>query len=121
MKYFISTSGQLHAYEADGSQDSLIPADFVAATDAQVQAIQNHPKVEFIAPLTPRQIRQALTRAGLRSMVEGAVASGNQDLKDWWEFSSSFERKHPEVVGMGQALGQSDAQLDALWALGATL
>lgn len=74
-----------------------------------------------IAPISPRQIRQALTRAGLRTAVEAAVLAGDQDLKDWWEFSTSFERLNPQVVAMGVALGQSDAALDALWQLGASL
>lgn len=71
--------------------------------------------------LTPRQIRQALTRAGLRTEVEAAVAAGSQDLRDWWEFSTSFERMHPEVIGMQKALSVTDESLDLLWALGATL
>jgi hypothetical protein len=74
------------------------------------------------ASLTPRQIRQALTRAGLRTAVEQAVSlSGDQDLKDWWEFASAFERLHPKVVSMGEALNVSSSSLDDLWALGASL
>ena len=72
-------------------------------------------------PLTPRQIRMALTRAGLRDQVEAAVTAGDQDLKDWWEFSLSFERNHPLVTNMGSLLGQSEAQLDNLWSIGAAL
>lgn len=74
-----------------------------------------------IADLTPRQIRMALTRAGLRVQVEAAIALGDQDLKDWWEFSQTFERSHQEVQVMASALGQTAEQVDALWALGATL
>jgi hypothetical protein len=74
-----------------------------------------------IAPVSPRQIRQALTRAGLRASVEAAVAAGDQDTKDWYEFSTSFERLNPQVTAMGAALGVSDAQLDDIWILGATL
>lgn len=75
----------------------------------------------LFAPLTPRQIRMALSRAGLRETVEGAVSAGDQDLKDWWEWSQTYERLHPAVVAMGAALGQTDEAMDALWALGATL
>lgn len=74
-----------------------------------------------IAPISPRQIRQALTRAGLRTAVESAVAAGDQDLKDWWEFSTAFERLNPQVTAMAAALGVSTTDLDQLWALGATL
>lgn len=75
----------------------------------------------LIAPVSPRQIRMALTRAGLRAQVEAAIASGDQDLKDWYEFSITFERTNAQVAAMGQALGQTEAQLDALWTLAATL
>lgn len=74
-----------------------------------------------IQDVTPRQIRMALSRAGLRTSVEAAVAAGSQDLKDWYEFSTSFQRNQPLVVQMGIDLGQSPAQLDALWQLAATL
>lgn len=79
------------------------------------------PAATHIPPISPRQIRQALTRANLRSQVEAAVAAGSQGLKDWWEFATVFEREHLMVVAMGDSLGQTPAQLDALWALGASL
>lgn len=73
------------------------------------------------ASVSPRQIRQALTRAGLRTSVEAAVAAGDQDLKDWYEFATSFERANPLVAALGAALSVSDAQLDDLWILAGTL
>lgn len=75
----------------------------------------------LIPPISHRQIRMALTRAGLRAAVEAAVAAGSQDLKDWYEFSTAFERLNPQVVAMGEALSVSPASLDDLWALGAQL
>lgn len=71
--------------------------------------------------ISPRQIRMALTQLGLRTQVEAAVAAGDQDLKDWYEYSTFFDRNHPQVTAMAAALNVSDAQLDALWELGATL
>lgn len=71
--------------------------------------------------VTPRQIRQALTQAGLRNAVEAAVAAADQDTKDWWAASTAFERTHPRVQAMAAALGVSDAQLEALWTLAASL
>ena len=79
------------------------------------------PEPVIIPPISPRQIRMALSRAGLRTAVESAVAGGDQDLKDWYEFSTAFERNNPQVIAMGEALGQSSEALDALWQLGATL
>jgi hypothetical protein len=74
-----------------------------------------------IVPVSPRQIRQALSRVGLRTSVEMAVASGDQDTKDWYEYGTLFERSHPQVIGMGIALGVSSSDLDNLWLLAATL
>lgn len=71
--------------------------------------------------VSPRQIRQALTRAGLRASVEAAVAAGDQDTKDWYEFATVFERNNHVVAALGQALSVSDTQLDDLWRLAATL
>ena len=71
--------------------------------------------------VSPRQIRMALTRTGLRQLVETAVAAGDQDLRDWWEFSTTFERGNAQVEVMASALGVSPEQVDQLWALAATL
>ena len=71
--------------------------------------------------VTPRQIRQALNAMGLRASVEAAVAAGGQDLKDWWEFSTEVLRTHSTVLGVGQAIGKTPAELDALFTLAGSL
>lgn len=77
--------------------------------------------------IDPRQLRQALTRLGsldgvsYRDAVEAAVAAGDRDLKDWWEFSPTYRRDHHQVVAMAGILGATEAQVDAIWVLGATL
>lgn len=111
------------------SDGASIPADlanvdyaaYLAWVDAGNVPEPADPIPVVYAALTPRQIRQALTRANLRSEVEAAVVAGNQDLKDWWEYASEFERLHPQVVAMGAALGQTEQQLNDLWTLGASL
>lgn len=75
----------------------------------------------IITQISPRQIRMALTQMNLRSQVETAVAAGDQNLKDWYEFSTYFDRNHLQVIAMAQALNVTNAQLDLLWALAATL
>lgn len=74
-----------------------------------------------VTQISPRQIRMALTQMSLRSQVEAAVAAGDQDLKDWYQFSTFFDRHHPQVIAMAAALNVDDQELDTLWALGATL
>jgi hypothetical protein len=79
------------------------------------------PVIAVLQPISPRQIRMALTRVKLRDRVEAEVASGTQDIKDWWEFSTSFERNHPLVSEMATTLSIKNSDLDALWTLGLTL
>lgn len=71
--------------------------------------------------VTPRQIRQALTRFNLRTQVESAVAAGDQDVKDWWEFATQVEENHPMVVGMATALNVSESDLHDLFVLAKSL
>lgn len=88
----------------------------VIAAEAEAARIAAIP-----ASVSPRQIRQALTRAGLRTSVEAAVAAGDQDTKDWYEFATAFDRASPVVAALGVALSVSPSQLDDLWTLAETL
>lgn len=97
---------------------NLTTGDITELPDAEV--IEQTIAVS-IPSVSPRQIRQALTRVVLRQAVEDAVAAGDQDTKDWWEFSSPFERDHQVVIAMGIALGVSETQLDDLWLLAGSL
>lgn len=91
----------------------------VPLTPEEIAAIPP-PSISEIV-VSPRQLRQALTRAGLRNSVESAVDSGDQDLKDWWEFATEFRRTHPSVIGMASQLGVDSAALDSLFELAASL
>lgn len=88
----------------------------VIAAEAEAKRVAAIP-----VSVSPRQIRQALTRAGLRAQVEAAVAAGDQDLKDWWEFATAFERLNQHVIDMCAALGVSERQADDLWTLAGSL
>lgn len=79
------------------------------------------PPLQVISIVSPRQIRQALTRAGLREAVETAVSSGDQDTKDWYEFATEFDRYHEHVLMLAEALNVSESDLDNLWILAASL
>jgi len=122
--YYKDPQNNLHVLDS-ADYAYLLPTGCVQITDEESQSLADAALALTppapIPAISPRQIRQALTRVGLREAVETAVADGDQDLKDWWEFSTSYERLNPQVVSMGQALGQTDEQLNALWVLGTTL
>lgn len=75
--------------------------------------------------VTMRQARLALLQVGLLTQVNTAVAAmpGAQGdaARIEWEFSSTVERNRPLVQALGAALGLTDAQLDDLFRLAATL
>lgn len=71
--------------------------------------------------VSPRQIRQALTAVNLRTSVEQTITSSNQDMKDWYEFATEFERNNTHVISVGVALGVTELQLDDLWTLAGSL
>ena len=99
----------------------LLPKGSLPITDEEAESLRPVPPLPPIQPISPRQIRMALTRANLRTYVEAAVLAGDQDLKDWWEFSTSFDRLNPQVIAMGDALGKTTEELDSLWLLGTSL
>lgn len=122
MAYYRDTNNQIHWLD-DSAFEHLLPQGCVQITDEEALAIQeaNKPVPAPVTQISPRQIRMALTQLNLRSQVEAAVVAGDQDMKDWYEFSTYFDRNHPQVLAMATALSVTDAQLDALWKLGATL
>lgn len=52
MKHYLSPTNQIFAYELDGSQDHLIPEDYTSITNAQVDAIREQKKQDFLNSLT---------------------------------------------------------------------
>lgn len=89
----------------------------------QEELAERNSQVITIIPnaVSPRQIRMALTRADLRVPIEQIVQSGDQDLKDWYEYSTIFERNNPQVEAMATALGLTSQQVDDLWILASSL
>jgi hypothetical protein len=112
---------QNNLHDIDPEFIHILPEGCVQITDEEAETLRPVLPPPLIAAISPRQIRMALTRADLRTYVEAAVFAGDQDLKDWWEFSTSFERLNPQVIAMGEALGKTSEELDNLWLLGATL
>lgn len=59
------------------------------------------------------QLREMLTRRGIRASVEAAIAaSGDQILSDWYEYAPTIRRDSPKVEALRIALGISEADLD---------
>jgi len=57
MKHYKDSNNTLYAYELDGSQDHLIPSDFVAITDAEAEVIREEQRLARIAALSYKEKR----------------------------------------------------------------
>ena len=76
--------------------------------------------------VTTRQARLALLQAGLLSQIEAAIAGieeagQRQAVQIEWEYAAEANREHPWVQALATALGLTEAQLDDLFTLAATL
>jgi hypothetical protein len=70
------------------------------------------------APLsaTPYQFRAGLTAAGIRTQVETAVAaSTDQNVKDAYQFATSFVENDSFIVSMSAAIGLTADQVHAIF------
>ena len=89
-------------------------ADAEARTTAE--AIARIPK-----SVTMRQARLALLQSGLLGQVNAAVAAADEATKITWDYSSEVHRNHPFVATLATALKLTEAQLDGLFTLAASL
>ena len=78
--------------------------------------------------ITAAQLRLALLGIGITAVtVETAIDAmpGTDTQREaarvQWEYATFFPRQHPLVVGIGAALGLTEAQIDAAWLHAATL
>jgi len=107
-----SDQQQVAPCQSPSDPDYVAYANWVAAGNSPT-VISSTPIV--FGEISRAQLRLALEAAGLTAAVEAAIAAGPAALRIMWEDSQTFHRHHPMVIGVQQALGKSDAELDALW------
>ncbi len=68
-----------------------------------------------------RQARLALLQSGLLAQVDQAIQQGGDADKIAWEYATEVRRDDPLVQNLSAALSLTEAQLDALFTLAASL
>lgn len=94
-----------------------IPLEFVEDSDIAATVRSFQPGIS----VTPRQFRLALNATGMRQAIEDYVSAGSQDVKDTWEFATEIERNSQIIAAGAAELSLTEAQIDDLFALAATL
>lgn len=71
--------------------------------------------------VTMRQARLALAATELLATVNAVVAQADEATQIEWEFAATVDRGWPTLIALQGALGLTDAQIDDLFVLAATL
>ena len=80
------------------------------------------PIPEPVLIATKYKFRKALNILGMRDAVESAVeASSDIEVKDAWQYADVYQSDDPLAVGLGYALGKTDAEIQAVFELANTL
>ena len=112
-------------YELRSEQhtDYTYPVDGWYWFDTLDDAMAGMPK--SVQSVTMRQARLALLNAGLLDYVDAAINAMSEPQKTaariTWDYSSEVERNNATLVALASALGLTDADLDNLFAVAATL
>lgn len=117
------------------SQMDMLAAD-LGADAPQYQALMDEIAATYVPPapvppqvpqsVTMRQARLALNEAGLLDDVEAAIAAipnpaQKRKAEIEWEYAQEVQRYHGLVPTMATALGMTEAQIDDLFFLAASL
>lgn len=73
--------------------------------------------VEIPQSVTKRQGRQQMILMGLLSNVQAAIDTIEDETErllaqSFWDDSTQYERTHPQMIQLAQAMGLTDEQLD---------
>ena len=108
---------------------------WISSVTAKIGDSYNAETGEFTTPdaaptpipqvVTMRQARLALLQQGLLASIQPAIDALDEPHRSGanieWEYSQTVERTRPFVLTLGEALGLTDDDLDALFELAATL
>lgn len=71
--------------------------------------------------VTPLQMRKAIRASGLRALVVSYLQTADEATVEAWEYALTIERDNAMIAGAAAALGKTEAEIDDLFRLAATL
>ena len=108
-------------------KEEVLAQAYASEHGGTISQIEQDETINALLPdVTPRQIRQALILSGISlAAIDAALDTLPEPTKSLarteWEYSISFQRNRALVTQVGQMLGWTPAQLDALWQFAGTL
>jgi hypothetical protein len=75
MKHYKSLKDEIYAYEIDGSQDHLIPVDFVLLTDEELNSIRQAQHAAWLAAQPTKEEQIAQLQAQIDALNKPPVES----------------------------------------------
>lgn len=137
MKYFKNPTGEVYAFEADGSQDDLITDEFVAMTTDEIDRHLNPQnylsdeekeqlRLAQFQSLTRRQFKLALLENNLLETIEQTINTIEDPtlktrIQIEYNESERFERSNQSVQYMLGFLNLTAKQVDEMWFYASTL
>jgi hypothetical protein len=65
--------------------------------------------------ITAPQARRAIVAAGLKSIVEAAVANASPEIQELWYTMDTLDRDDPDLIRLATSIGVTPDQIDALF------
>ena len=125
MKTYKAPDNSLHVIEPQFAH--LLPPGCVEITEAEAEAIREANKPPQLVPqsVTMRQARLALLQAGKLQAVNNAIAAmtgaEGEAARIEWDYSNEVRRTQPLTIALAQAIGMTEAEMDALFVEAAKL
>ena len=88
MKHYKDTNGDLFAYEEDGSQDHLIPANYVAITEAQAKSLK-----EYVPTYKDKRLEDYHS---LNEQLDMLYWDQKNGTTNWQDHITEIKDKHPK-------------------------
>ena len=95
-------------------------SDLTLVSQEEIEELGDVVKILIPESITKRQAKQQLLLDGKLNQVQEVIDSIADETKRmmaqlYWDDSTEFERIHPTLVGLGTALGLTEAELDMMF------
>lgn len=120
MSFAVRRDGQ--GFRTVSSVDELLPGEFLSEEQPQlIGGGDDLAQRRALMVVDAWRILRALSQLGWRDDVEAIIAASSQDVKDMYARAPVFRRLSPFVESVALALNKTDADVDGLFELAATI